>query len=54
MKSLFVIVIAIALLLNGCASLMDAKFTTREGRPSPFTPQEDNKIGPPPDPAMRP
>jgi uncharacterized protein YceK len=53
MKGLFVIVIAIALLLNGCASLMDAKFTTKEGKPSPFTPPDD-KIGPPPDPAMRP
>jgi len=51
MKSFFVILTAAALLLNGCASLTDVKFSTREGRPSPFTPQED-KIGPPPDPSM--
>jgi len=53
MKGFFVIVIAIALLLNGCASLLDGKFTTREGRPSPFMPQEE-ETGPPPDPTMRP
>jgi len=36
MKPLFAVIIALLLFLNSCASLMDAKFSTRDGKESPF------------------
>jgi len=41
MRALFAVIIALLLFLNSCASLMDAKFTTRDGKESPFKPQRE-------------
>ncbi|HTY25725.1 MAG TPA: hypothetical protein VMC85_21525 [Desulfomonilaceae bacterium] len=49
------IIVAIVLLLatlNGCASLLDGKFVTKDGKESPFKPMTD-PYAPPKDPTAR-
>lgn len=41
MKPLFAVIVVLVLFLNSCASIMDAKFTTRDGKDSPFKPQKE-------------
>ena len=38
--------------LNGCASLMDGKYVTKDGKESPFNPMTD-RYAPPKDPTAR-
>jgi hypothetical protein len=48
-----IILVAILLLaLNGCASLLDGKFVTKDGKESPFQPVPD-RYAPPKDPTAR-
>jgi len=48
-----IVLIAILLpALNGCASLMDGKFVTKDGKESPFNPLPD-RYAPPKDPTAR-
>ena len=53
MKKLLLFAVVVLLCLNSCASLLDGKFITKEGKKSPFTPQRD-PYQPFTDPTMRP
>jgi PBP1b-binding outer membrane lipoprotein LpoB len=53
MKKFFVLITAVALLFNGCATLMDGKFVTKDGKKSPFMPHR-NTFNPPVDPILEP
>jgi PBP1b-binding outer membrane lipoprotein LpoB len=52
MKVVFVLIVAVALLLNGCAAIKDAKFVTEEGKKPPFVPHK-NPYEAPQDPTTR-
>jgi uncharacterized protein YceK len=51
MKPIFVILAAIIIFLNGCASLLDVKYTSEDGKKSPYMPQK-NPYEPPRDPTL--
>jgi hypothetical protein len=54
-RTLLKALILIALLLpalNGCASLLDGKYVTRDGKDGPFHPMTD-RYAPPKDPTAR-
>ncbi len=44
-----VILVVFQLSLNGCASILDGKFVTKDGKESPFNPMED-RYAPPKNP----
>jgi hypothetical protein len=48
----FVLMAILLPALNGCASLMDGKFVTKDGKESPFNPLPD-RYAPPKDPTAR-
>jgi PBP1b-binding outer membrane lipoprotein LpoB len=52
MKVVFALIVAVALLLNGCSAIKDAKFVTEEGKKPPFVPHKD-PYEPPQDPTTR-
>jgi hypothetical protein len=41
MKRLFLVVLVLLPFLGSCASIRDAHFGTRDGKPSPYQPQRD-------------
>jgi len=41
MKIVFGLIVAVALLLNGCTAITDTKFVTEDGKKSPFFSQKD-------------
>jgi hypothetical protein len=53
MKKLLLLAVVVLLWVNGCASLLDGKFITQDGKKSPFIPQQD-PYRPFTDPTMRP
>ena len=53
MKFLFVTLVSLTLLLNGCAAIMDGKYVSEKGKPSPFQAPEPDKYQIPSDPTMR-
>jgi len=46
MKTFFAFIILLVLFLNSCAALRDAKFTTRDGKESPFKVETDPYAAP--------
>ena len=53
MKFFFITLVSLTLLLNGCAALMDGKYVSEKGKPSPFKAPEPDKYEIPSDPTMR-
>ncbi|MGO8821005.1 MAG: hypothetical protein ACLQO6_07260 [Desulfomonilaceae bacterium] len=52
MNYLIILIVALTVFLNGCSSLMDAHFVTKDGKESPFSPKI-NKYEPIQQPSYR-
>jgi PBP1b-binding outer membrane lipoprotein LpoB len=53
MKSLFIAITSLTLLLNGCSTLMNGKYVSKDGKPSPFHSADPNPYEVPSDPTLR-